>query len=38
MAIPEIIPPPLAETKIASKAGTCSNNSTAIVPFNVKLI
>ncbi len=31
-AIPLIRPPPLTGTSIASRSGTCSRNSTAIVP------
>ena len=32
IAIPEVIPPPLTGTNIASSCGTCFKNSTAIVP------
>lgn len=35
MAIPEIIPPPLAGTSMASKSGTCSRNSKAMVPWDI---
>lgn len=36
-AIPAASPPPLTATKMASKSGTCSRNSTATVPCETDL-